>query len=68
MMLKGMTAVLSTADDTIRPARGCWSERAEGRRDQLRRYRRLSSRNREGGDPNALEPSIYRFILKHSLA
>ena len=21
----------------------------------------------EGGDPNALEPSIYRFILKHSL-
>ncbi len=62
--IKGMAAAVGNVEETLPARRG-------------RPWRRLSRRERKlaappvappaPGDPNALEPSIYRFILRHSL-
>src|SRR6266850_4671236 len=67
MVMKGMAALVTTAEDALRPAR-----------DRLgflpRRQKTVTSApaerppEKESGDPSALEPTIYRFILRHSLA
>ncbi len=64
--MKGMAALVTTAEDALRPAR-----------DRLgflpRRQETAASAptekppEKEAGDPSALEPTIYRFILRHSL-
>src|SRR6266849_7222382 len=66
MVMKGMAALVTTAEDALRPAR-----------DRLgflpRRQKTAASEptekppEKEAGDPSALEPTIYRFILRHSL-
>jgi len=66
MVIKGMAALLTTAEDALRPAR-----------DRLgflpRRQKTAASAptekppEKEAGDPRALDPTIYRFILRHSL-
>ena len=64
--MKGMAAPATTAEQTLRPAR-----------DALRLFPEPQKRatsspttkppEREAEDPNALESTIYRFILRHSL-
>ena len=64
--MKGMAAPATTAEETLRPAR-----------DALRLFPEPQKRatsspttkppEREAEDPNALESTIYRFILRHSL-
>ncbi len=64
--MKGMAALVTTAEDALRPAR-----------DRLgflpRRQKTAASAptekppKKEAGDRSALEPTIYRFILRHSL-
>jgi putative ABC transport system ATP-binding protein len=66
MMLKEMPAVLASADETIRPARDTAGLRA-GTQTSIASLPAAKLAGSEGGDPNALEPSIYRFILKHSV-
>ena len=66
MVMKGMAAPATTAEQTLRPAR-----------DALRLFPEPQKRatsspttkppEREAEDPNALESTIYRFILRHSL-
>jgi ABC-type multidrug transport system fused ATPase/permease subunit len=66
MVMKGMAALVTTAEDALRPAR-----------DRLgflpRRQKTAASEptekppKKEAGDRSALEPTIYRFILRHSL-
>jgi putative ABC transport system ATP-binding protein len=66
MVMKGMAAPATTAEETLRPAR-----------DALRLFPEPQKRatsspttkppEREAEDPNALESTIYRFILRHSL-
>jgi putative ABC transport system ATP-binding protein len=66
MVMKGMAALVTTAEDALRPAR-----------DRLgilpRRQETAASAptekppEKEARDPSALEPTIYRFILRHSL-
>ena len=64
--MKGMAAPATTAEETLRPAR-----------DALRLFPEPQKRatsspttkppERKAEDPNALESTIYRFILRHSL-
>jgi len=66
MVMKGMAALAATAEDALRPARNrlgflqWWQKRpatapvAEPPEEQAE-------------DPSALQPTIYRFILRYSL-
>jgi putative ABC transport system ATP-binding protein len=64
--MKGAAAVLSTAEELLRPAR-------ERRRALPARAEPVAPPSpppppeSPAGDPTALQPSIYRFILRHSL-
>ena len=66
MTLKEIPAVLASAAETIRPARDTAGLRA-GTQTSTASLPAAKLAESEGGDPNALEPSIYRFILKHSV-
>ena len=67
-MMKGMAAVVASAEEALRRRRTGWTSRVRCRRQPAASSRAAPSRQQtEAGDPNALEPTIYRFILKHSL-
>src|SRR6202034_1258731 len=59
--IKGMSATVTTLEEVVRPLR-------DGQRrisDRLEPV--VAPPETQTRDPNALEPSIYRFILRHSL-
>jgi putative ABC transport system ATP-binding protein len=66
MVMKGMAAPATTAEETLRPARDALRLFPE---PQKRATSSLTTKpsEREAEDPNALESTIYRFILRHSL-
>jgi putative ABC transport system ATP-binding protein len=62
------TGVLATpAEGALRPSRGVLRFFTASRK-QAASSPIAARPETEAGDPNALEPTIYRFILKHSLA
>ena len=59
----------ATAEEVLRPVRG-WLGFLPGREKPAAAAPRAAPpkpKQDEGGDPNALEPTIYRFVLRHSL-
>src|SRR5882724_3436085 len=64
--MKGMAAVVTPAEETLRPPTGVLRLRSE-QPPPLASSSAARLPERESGDPNALETTIYRFILKHSL-
>jgi ABC-type multidrug transport system fused ATPase/permease subunit len=67
MVMKGMAALVTTAEDALRPARD-WLGFLARRPKPAASAPKKTSQEKETGDPSALEPTIYRFILRHSLA
>jgi ABC-type multidrug transport system fused ATPase/permease subunit len=67
MVMKGMAALVTTAEDALGPARD-WFGFLPGRRKQAGTAPEAKSPETQAKDPSALEPTIYRFILRHSLA
>ena len=65
--MKGMAALVTTAEDALGPARD-WFGFLPGRRKQAGTAPEAKSPETQAKDPSALEPTIYRFILRHSLA
>ena len=64
--MKGVAALAATAEDAIRPAR----ERLKlppAWRKWVAPKAAPDQPDQEAGDPNAIAPTIYRFILRHSL-
>src|SRR6266702_6920507 len=66
MAMKGMDALVSTAEGALGPARD-WLGFLPWRRKQPTPKAAAKPPEKETGDPRALEPTIYRFILRHSL-
>jgi putative ABC transport system ATP-binding protein len=65
MMMKGVAAVLSPVDAALPPSRNVLRSLLQGRKPTgSPATRQLET---EASDLNALEPSIYRFVLGHSL-
>jgi len=65
--MKGVEALVSTAEDALRPARD-WFALLPRRHKADASAPTEGPPEKEAGDPSALEPTIYRFILRHSLA
>jgi putative ABC transport system ATP-binding protein len=63
MVMKGMATLVTTAEDALGPARD-WFGCLPRRRKQAGTALEAKSPTE---DPSALEPTIYRFILRHSL-
>ena len=63
--MKTTAALAATALEALRPARDRGRTRAE--RAGTVAASRTEPPESQGGDPTALEPSIYRFILRYSL-
>jgi ABC-type multidrug transport system fused ATPase/permease subunit len=66
MVMKGMAALVTTAEDALGPARD-WFGFLPRRRKQAGTASEAKSPETRAEDPSALEPTIYRFILRHSL-
>jgi ABC-type multidrug transport system fused ATPase/permease subunit len=66
MVMKGMAALVTTAEDALRPARD-WFGFLPWRSKQAGTAPEAKPPEEEVGDPSALEPTLYRFILRHSL-
>jgi ABC-type multidrug transport system fused ATPase/permease subunit len=66
MVMKGMAALVTTAEDALRPARN-WFEFLPGRRKPAETAGNTKSPKMPAEDPTTLEPTIYRFIFRHSL-
>src|SRR5208283_4974526 len=64
--MKGMAVLASTAEGAFRPARA-WLGFLPSRRKQTSSTSAAQPPEMEAGDPSALDPTIYRFILRHSL-
>jgi putative ABC transport system ATP-binding protein len=67
MVMKGMVALVSSAEDVLRPARD-WVGSLPGRSKRAGKAPATKPPETKAEDPSALEPTIYRFILRHSLA
>jgi len=67
MTMKGMAALVTTAEDALRPGRD-WFGFLPWRPKRAASTPTKGPQERETGDPSAPEPTIYRFILRHSLA
>jgi putative ABC transport system ATP-binding protein len=65
--MKGMAALVTTAEDALRPGRD-WFGFLPWRPKRSASTPTKESQERKTGDPSAPEPTIYRFILRHSLA
>src|SRR4051794_35337503 len=63
--MKGMASVIP-AEDALRPSTDIMKLRS-GAPPQAASSGAAKPQNSGDADPNALEPTIYRFILKHSL-
>jgi putative ABC transport system ATP-binding protein len=66
MVMKGMTALVATAEDALRPARD-WFGFLPRRQKPAASSPAAKPPQRETEDPSALQPTIYRFIIRHSL-
>jgi putative ABC transport system ATP-binding protein len=66
MVMKGMTALVTTAEDALRPARD-WFGFLPGRSKQAGTAPQAKPPEAQAEDPGALEPTLYRFIFRHSL-
>src|SRR5271166_2854446 len=66
MAMKGMAALASTAEGAFRPAKN-WLGFLPSRRKQTSSTSAAQPPEKEAEDPSALDPTIYRFILRHSL-
>jgi len=64
--MKGMTALVTTAEDALRPARD-WFGFLPGRSKQAGAAPQAKPPEAQAEDPGALEPTLYRFIFRHSL-
>jgi len=67
MGMKGTAALVTTAEDALRPGRD-WFGFLPWRPKRAASTPTKGPHERETGDPSAPEPTIYRFILRHSLA
>src|SRR6516162_4138292 len=63
--VKGVSALISTAEEALRPARN-WLGFAPWRHKAAAPAPARKPKP-EAADPSALEPTLYRFILRHSL-
>jgi putative ABC transport system ATP-binding protein len=63
--IRGVTALVSTAEEALRPARD-WVAFIPWRHKTAVPPAKEPP-EKKVGDPNALEPTLYRFILRHSL-
>jgi len=67
MVMKGMAALVTTAEDALRPAKD-WFGFLPGRSKRVDKAPPATkSPEIRDEDPGRLEPSIYRFILRYSL-
>jgi putative ABC transport system ATP-binding protein len=66
MVMKGMAVLVTTAEDALRPARD-WFGFLPGRRKPAEMTGDTKSPQTPAEDSTTLEPTIYRFILRHSL-
>ena len=64
--MKGVVALVNTAEGALRPARD-WLGFVPWRQKRAASAPAPKSPQREAEDPSALQPTIYRFILRHSL-
>ena len=64
--MKGMTALVTTAEDALRPARD-WLGFLPWRQKPAASSPAAKAAQQEAEDPSALQPTIYRFIIRHSL-
>ncbi len=64
--MKGMATLVTTAEDALRPARD-WFGFLPRRPKRAASTSTKRQREKETDDPGALEPTLYRFILRHSL-
>jgi putative ABC transport system ATP-binding protein len=64
--MKGVAALVSTAEGALRPARD-WLGFVPWRHKAAASTPTKQPPERDAGDPSALEPTLYRFILRHSL-
>ena len=64
--MKGVAALVNTAEGALRPARD-WLGFVPWRQKRAASAPAPKSPQREAEDPSALQPTIYRFILRHSL-
>jgi putative ABC transport system ATP-binding protein len=63
--MKGVAALVSTAEDALRPARD-WFGFLPWRQKGASAPRATKPAETKAEDPNTLEPTIYRFILRHT--
>src|SRR6266436_682257 len=66
MMMKGTAVLITPVKETLRPSRDALRI-LPGPQNQVTSSPAAKPPETDAGDPNALEPTIYRFILKHSL-
>jgi ABC-type multidrug transport system fused ATPase/permease subunit len=66
MVIKGMAALVTSAEDVLRPARD-WFGFLPWRSKRAATSPPTAGPETKLEDPSALEPTIYRFILRHSL-
>jgi putative ABC transport system ATP-binding protein len=64
--MRGVAALVNTAEGALRPARG-WLGFVPWRQKEAASTPKKRPPEEEVGDPSALEPTLYRFILRHSL-
>ena len=64
--MKGMATLVTTAEDALRPARD-WLGFLPRRQKPAASSPAAKPPQREAEDPSALQPTIYRFIIRHSL-
>jgi ABC-type multidrug transport system fused ATPase/permease subunit len=64
--MRGVAALVNTAEGALRPARD-WLGFLPWRQKEAASALTKKPPEKEAGDPSALEPTIYRFILRHSL-
>src|SRR6516164_5193868 len=64
--MKGVVALVNTAEGALRPARD-WLGFVPWRQKRAASAPAPKPPQREAEDPSALQPTIYRFILRHSL-
>ena len=64
--MKGVAALVSTAEDVLRPTRGRRGFLPE-RQKQPTPTAAVEPPEKDARDPSALQSTIYRFILRHSL-
>ena len=64
--MKGMAALVTTTEGALRPARD-WLGFLPRRQKPAASSPAAKPPQREAEDPSALQPTIYRFIIRHSM-